>query len=159
MLRLKRHFNTHADLSTSSITSSDAMVGLRRLSSAGESIQSRHSREKLRRMSKTDSTPEEDDSDVASNASAQVGVKKLEATAAMWSKWSLIFAYAGYVDKLCAFAPRLESSNSAKQIVHDGILDLARRASHDKFDSICHQLLQRTCPDFDSRSGTRCCTM
>jgi hypothetical protein len=37
------------------------------------------------------------ESDVASHLSAQAGVKRLEATAALWSKWSLVFAYGGYV--------------------------------------------------------------
>lgn len=73
------------------------MVGLRRLSSAGESIQSQRNREKQRKMSKADHTSEDGESDAESHASAQVGVKKLEATAGMWSKWSLIFAYAGCV--------------------------------------------------------------
>lgn len=38
----------------------------------------------------------EAESDVESHVSAQAGVKKLEVTATLWSKWSLLFAYAGY---------------------------------------------------------------
>ena len=80
------------------------MVGLRRLSSAGQSLPRHTSREKLlRKMSSVpdfDSIPDtesasESESDVESHVSAQAGVKKLEATASLWSKWSLIFAYAG----------------------------------------------------------------
>lgn len=71
------------------------MVGLRRLSSAGHSLPRHTSREKLRRMSIDDPATDSDDSDVESHVSAQAGVKKLEATATLWSKWSLIFAYAG----------------------------------------------------------------
>jgi hypothetical protein len=41
-------------------------------------------------------TESESESDVESHVSAQAGVKRLEATAALWSKWSLIFAYGGY---------------------------------------------------------------
>ena len=37
----------------------------------------------------------ESESDAASHLSAQAGVKRLEATAALWSKWSLVFAYGG----------------------------------------------------------------
>lgn len=40
----------------------------------------------------------ESESDVESHVSAQAGVKRLEATAALWSKWSLMFAYGGYVE-------------------------------------------------------------
>ncbi|GAB7351820.1 hypothetical protein MBLNU459_g2386t2 [Dothideomycetes sp. NU459] len=57
-------------------------------------------------MSRPDSSSEDDESDVASHASAQAGVKKLEATAAMWSKWSLIFAYAGLY--MMAYSTSLE---------------------------------------------------
>jgi len=79
------------------------MVGLRRLSSAGQSLPRHTSREKLRKMPSVpdfNNIPDtesgsESESDVESHVSAQAGVKKLEATATLWSKWSLIFAYAG----------------------------------------------------------------
>lgn len=74
------------------------MPGLRRLSSHGSTLR-RTSREKLRRMSLDHDSiydSESSESDIASHVSAQAGVKKLEATASLWSKWSLIFAYAGY---------------------------------------------------------------
>lgn len=74
------------------------MPGLRRLSSAGETL-SRHSREKMNRAPIGDPLSDtESESDVESHVSAQAGVKRLEATAALWSKWSLMFAYGGYVE-------------------------------------------------------------
>ena len=73
------------------------MPGLRRLSSAGETLP-RHSREKMTRPPVDDAYSDTDsESDVASHLSAQAGVKRLEATAALWSKWSLMFAYGGEV--------------------------------------------------------------
>ncbi|KAL1301467.1 hypothetical protein AAFC00_005716 [Neodothiora populina] len=84
------------------------MPGLRRLSSHGSTLR-RQSREKLRRMSlDRDSVydSESSESDVESHVSAQAGVKKLEATALLWSKWSLIFAYAGLY--MMAYSTSLE---------------------------------------------------
>lgn len=72
------------------------MVGLRRLSSAGSTLPRRFSPEKYRRMS-LDEPVSDSESEVESYVSAQAGVKKLEATAQLWSKWSLMVAYAGYV--------------------------------------------------------------
>ncbi|THW69936.1 MFS general substrate transporter [Aureobasidium pullulans] len=82
------------------------MPGLRRLSSAGETLP-RHSREKMTRPPVDDAYSDTDsESDVASHLSAQAGVKRLEATAALWSKWSLIFAYGGLY--MMAYATSLE---------------------------------------------------
>lgn len=73
------------------------MPGLRRLSSTGETLP-RHSKEKMNRTPIDDVfSDRESESDAASHLSAQAGVKRLEATAALWSKWSLIFAYGGQV--------------------------------------------------------------
>lgn len=76
------------------------MPGLRRLSSHGSTLRrTSRSHEKLRPRMSFDDDPVYDsdsgESDVSAHGSAQAGVKKLEATASLWSKWSLGLAYAG----------------------------------------------------------------
>ena len=80
-------------------------------------------------------------SSIDSSDSAQVGVKRLEAVAATWSKWALIMAYAGYVLVLLwhLTIPLLTwIPTDHLQRLSNGICYFARGTGYRAVDALCN---------------------